>query len=117
MILGEEDDTRTLEEKYPVTVTVRPIPQHRPDAANAPMHAAEPAGERRLFGLLGRKKPREEPRVEPASQRTGQPARASSQIMARPAAETQQPNPDDLFPDHARDEQFEIPAFLRRQTN
>jgi hypothetical protein len=24
---------------------------------------------------------------------------------------------DDLFPDHKRDEQFEIPAFLRRQSN
>ena len=26
-------------------------------------------------------------------------------------------NADDLFPDHKRDEQFEIPAFLRRQSN
>ena len=24
---------------------------------------------------------------------------------------------DDLFPEHKKDEQFEIPAFLRRQTN
>jgi hypothetical protein len=24
---------------------------------------------------------------------------------------------DDLFPEHKRDEQFEIPAFLRRQSN
>jgi hypothetical protein len=28
-----------------------------------------------------------------------------------------QRNNDDLFPDHKRDEQFEIPAFLRRQSN
>jgi cell division protein FtsZ len=35
----------------------------------------------------------------------------------RPAAQPQQQNPDDLFPDHKRDDQFEIPAFLRRQTN
>jgi hypothetical protein len=27
------------------------------------------------------------------------------------------PKPDDLFPEHKRDEQFEIPAFLRRQQN
>jgi hypothetical protein len=26
-------------------------------------------------------------------------------------------NGADLFPDHKRDEQFEIPAFLRRQSN
>src|SRR5262249_8898667 len=31
IVLGEEEDTRTLDEKYPVTVTVRPIPQHRPE--------------------------------------------------------------------------------------
>jgi hypothetical protein len=27
------------------------------------------------------------------------------------------PKTDDLFPEHKRDEQFEIPAFLRRQQN
>jgi hypothetical protein len=47
--------------------------------------------------------------------------------MSRPAPLEQQPAPqpqqagqqqaDDLFPDHRRDEQFEIPAFLRRQAN
>ena len=31
--------------------------------------------------------------------------------------EPQRSNADDLFPDHKRDEQFEIPAFLRRQSN
>jgi hypothetical protein len=43
--------------------------------------------------------------------------------MARPPVEAPRPqqtpqnSADDLFPDHKRDEQFEIPAFLRRQTN
>jgi len=32
-------------------------------------------------------------------------------------ADAPKSNADDLFPDHKRDEQFEIPAFLRRQSN
>ena len=74
------------------------------------------------MGLFGRKK-KDEPRMEPVQQR--QPARATAQPMApRPQApaQTDAPRPpqnlaDDLFPDHKRDEQFEIPAFLRRQSN
>ncbi len=55
-----------------------------------------------------------------------QASRANAQVIARaPQAEQMrqqpqqqaQPQYDDLFPDHKRDEQFEIPAFLRRQTN
>jgi cell division protein FtsZ len=120
MILSEdEEDTRSLEEKYPVTVTVRPVRTHLP----------EPEPERRLFGLLGRRKPKEEPRMEPqpALQRTPvQQPRASAQVIQRaPVDQQRQPQQqapqqaqdDDLFPDHKRDEQFEIPAFLRRQTN
>jgi cell division protein FtsZ len=45
-------------------------------------------------------------------------------VMTRNAAQepqrtTQTPQSvaDDLFPDHKKDDQFEIPAFLRRQTN
>jgi hypothetical protein len=40
--------------------------------------------------------------------------------MQRPqAAEPAAPQPggEDLFPDHGTEEQFEIPAFLRRQSN
>ena len=48
--------------------------------------------------------------------------RASAQVMNRAAAEPQRveplsPSGDDLFPDHKKDDQFEIPAFLRRQQN
>ncbi len=118
MILSEEgeDDLRSLEEKYPVTVTVRPVRTHLP----------EPEPERRLFGLLGRRKPKEEARVEPpvVHRPPVQQPRASAQVMTRqgehprPQQQSGQPaQDDDLFPDHKRDEQFEIPAFLRRQTN
>ena len=41
--------------------------------------------------------------------------RATAQTMAEP--ELPRAKDDDLFPDHKRDEQFEIPAFLRRQSN
>ncbi len=119
MILSEEEDTRSMEEKYPVTVTIRPIPTRM---------AAPPEPERRLFGLLGRRKPKEDMRTEPIAQlqrnQPQQAQRASAQVIARGSAEAprqvQQQAPvqdDDLFPDHKRDEQFEIPAFLRRQTN
>ena len=49
--------------------------------------------------------------------------RATAQVMPPQPAPQLQPqdlprnNADDLFPDHKRDEQFEIPAFLRRQSN
>ena len=119
LVLGEDEDTRTLEEKYPVTVTVRPIPQHRDLGNTAPRTGAQESG-RRLFGLLGRK--REEPRLEPAGQRAPQQQRAAGQAVGRPAGEAPRPpqsgqQPDDLFPDHTRDDQFEIPAFLRRQSS
>jgi hypothetical protein len=46
--------------------------------------------------------------------------RATSQVIARIQPEPARPATvpaDDLFPEHKKDEQFEIPAFLRRQTN
>ncbi|MBL6851964.1 MAG: hypothetical protein ISQ86_01155, partial [Alphaproteobacteria bacterium] len=87
-----------------------------------PMRPAPEPEKKKLFGLFGRKK--DEPRVEPFQRAT--PPRAMAQPMARPqpqadAPRAQQPAPqnlaDDLFPDQKRDEQFEIPAFLRRQSN
>jgi len=120
LVLGEDEDTRTLDEKYPVTVTVRPIPQPRPDSGNTTPRAGAQEPGRRLFGLLGRK--REEPRFEPAGQRASQQQRATGQAVNRPLGEELRPQqsgqqPDDLFPDHKRDDQFEIPAFLRRQSS
>ncbi len=46
--------------------------------------------------------------------------RATSQVMPPRPAPQQAPaagSAEDLFPEHQRDDQFEIPAFLRRQTN
>jgi cell division protein FtsZ len=67
------------------------------------------------WGFFGRKKAvthdlRQEPR--PVAQATRAPA-------PRPVMEEQPapPSGEDLFPEHNRDEQFEIPAFLRRQSN
>jgi cell division protein FtsZ len=85
----------------------------------------QPAPKKRSW-FLGRA-PKDEPRIEPAPQRpaaTASAPRAMVQPLApKPAAQPeaqQRPQPtlaDDLFPDHKRDEQFEIPAFLRRQSN
>ena len=77
------------------------------------------------WGFFGRKKAAPDLRVEPQEPRPSlaeRPAtpRASAQAMPpMPQAHSEAPraNADDLFPDHKRDEQFEIPAFLRRQSN
>jgi cell division protein FtsZ len=120
-ILGGIDAPEVLDE--PIPVSVRPQPTRmQPEP--------QPEPERRGWGFLGRKKPREDMRVEPApvpaapvQQRpVAQQPRANAQPLARPQAEApkaaqQQAAADDLFPDHKRDDQFEIPAFLRRQTN
>jgi cell division protein FtsZ len=114
-ILGGADAPQIVEE--PIPVAIRPQPQVRP--------APQPEPQRRGWGLFGAKKVQEERRVEPEPApipRATLAPRASAQVMTRPApvaAEPQRPaqSGDDLFPDHKRDEQFEIPAFLRRQTN
>jgi cell division protein FtsZ len=84
--------------------------------------APEPKEEKRgMWGsFLGRSKKKDEPRIEPMQQRSA--PRATAQPLARPAALAEPAKPastlaDDLFPDHKRDEQFEIPAFLRKQSN
>jgi cell division protein FtsZ len=119
MILGGDEAPQIVEESASAEMPVRPAP--RPEPVRMPI--AQPEPERRFLGLFGRKK-KDEPRLD-ATTRPPQP-RPAAQPMARPpvaAAEPvrpqQQPqnSADDLFPDHKRDEQFEIPAFLRRQTN
>jgi cell division protein FtsZ len=83
--------------------------------------APEPVEEKRYrFGFLGRRDKKPEARVEPQTVRTAIAPRASAQVMTRtpePQRPAPQGNADDLFPDHKKDDQFEIPAFLRRQTN
>jgi cell division protein FtsZ len=116
-ILGGADAPEVSEPvsvKYPATESYRAVEQQ-------PL--ARPAAEKKSsgWGFFGRKKPspdlRAEPRPEPRPAVTGAP-RATAQTMPpmpQPAADRN--NADDLFPDHKRDEQFEIPAFLRRQSN
>ena len=119
-ILGGDDAPVVEEAPMPIPVAIRPQAQ--------PMRPEPQPEPRRGWGLFGSRKPKEEPRMEPAPapmpRATLQP-RASAQVMRpavqaeqpRPQSQQQQPSADDLFPDHKRDEQFEIPAFLRRQSN
>ena len=72
--------------------------------------------ERKESGLFSRKKnPAADMRAEPLAERP----RATATPMQRPVAQepVAPPPGEDLFPDHGTDEQFEIPAFLRRQSN
>jgi len=99
----------------PIPVSIRPQPVRM-------QPAPQPEPERRGWGLFGRKK--EEPRAEPVTQlqqrQVVQP-RAAAQPLARPQPEQQRAQPQngaqDRFGDQKQDEQFEIPAFLRRQMN
>ena len=101
-----------------------PMPEPQPiqvAARAAPMRHAAPEPEpKRLFGIFRRDAAKPEARVEPAPRMQQQPApRATAQVLNRNTAEaprtTQQAS--DLFEDQKKDDQFEIPAFLRRQQN
>jgi len=71
------------------------------------------------FGLFGARRKAEPPRAEPqmaptppfAGRAHAEPLVRGTQTAAAPKA-----NADDLFADHRKDD-FEIPAFLRRQSN
>jgi len=74
------------------------------------------------FGFLGRRDKKPDPRVEPQPvMRPAPQPRATAQVMSRPSEPQRQAQPqqtaEDLFPDQKQVDQFEIPAFLRRQTN
>ena len=95
--------------KYPATESYRPLSE-QPLARTQPEKKAG-------WSLFGRRKAEPDIRAEPLP--VDRP-RASAAPMQRPqAAEPAQPQQggEDLFPDHGTDEQFEIPAFLRRQSN
>jgi hypothetical protein len=71
--------------------------------------------------LFGRK-PKAEPRLEPVASPRPAAQRATSQVMSRATTPADPPRAagpkrDDLFPEQKRDDQFDIPAFLRRQQN
>jgi hypothetical protein len=67
-----------------------------------------------------RTEPAPEPRSsisERAMAERGAPRATAQPMPPMPQAAGERNNADDLFPDHKRDEQLEIPAFLRRQSN
>ncbi len=94
-------------------------PNIPPPKAIAPLDqqplARPPTEKKGGWSLFGRRKAATpDMRAEPWAERP----RATAQPMQRAAApEPQPPQGEDLFPDHGHDEQFEIPAFLRRQSN
>jgi len=118
MILGSDTARQVAEELAAEPSEPLPAPVMRSEpVVRAPV--SEPPS--RFLGLFGRKK-KDEPRMDPVIR----PApRANTPPVVRQPAAAEPPRPaqtpqnlaDDLFPDHKRDEQFEIPAFLRRQTN
>jgi cell division protein FtsZ len=99
--------------RYPATENYRPMDEQplAPRQQSTPKKAG--------WSLFGRKKAavpdmRAEPHVNVER------PRATATPMQRPVVQEQAPPPlagDDLFPNHGTDEQFEIPAFLRRQSN
>jgi cell division protein FtsZ len=110
-------EPETLSAKYPATEIYRPLSQ-QPLATKAGQRGAEE--KKGGWSIFGRKKTvadlRGEPLVEPrAAAQAGPRARAQTMPPIQAPAEQSRNNADDLFPDHKREEQFEIPAFLRRQ--
>ena len=117
MILGGEEPPQMPDR----AARIPPGPRREAMRADARTAARRsPSRKRRGWGLFGRKS-KEEPRMEPAPRRAAPhapPRRYEPQGGAgRAVARGRAAKPDDLFPDHKRDEQFEIPAFLRRQQN
>jgi cell division protein FtsZ len=107
--------------RYTATESYRPLEQQ--PLARAPERTRAPEKKTSGWGFFGRKKTapdlRAEPLPEPRASMVERPApRATAQPpMPQAQAEAPRASADDLFPDHKRDEQFEIPAFLRRQSN
>ena len=95
--------------RYTATETVR-RPEEMPLAK--PVEAKKGG-----WGLFGRKKASApDMRAEPQSAYPKPQPQRSANVQP-PAAEKPAGAPsDDLFPEHGSDEQFEIPAFLRRQS-
>ena len=106
-VIGEDDIP-------PMPEGIRPQPMR-----NEPRRVAEPEQPKRRFGLFGARKEKT-PDVHHEPPRAASTPRATSQVMGRneqPRQPAPQGNPDDLFPESKKDDQFEIPAFLRRQQN
>jgi hypothetical protein len=106
-VIGEDDIP-------PMPEGIRPPPMRAEQR-----RAVEPEQPKRRFGLFGARKEKA-PDVRQEPQRAASTPRATVQVMGRneqPRPQTTQSNPDDLFPESKKEDQFEIPAFLRRQQN
>ena len=103
----DEPAAQAATAKYPATESYRPLSE-QPLARSQPEKKAG-------WSLFGRRKPAvPDMRTEPLP--VDRP-RATATPMQRPTEPAAAPPGEDLFPDHGSDEQFEIPAFLRRQSN
>ena len=94
-----------------------PLCRHGDGALPAEMPLAQKAEapKKASWGLFGRKKVASpDMRTEPSPQRVASQPRVNVQPLA-PEKPASAPT-DDLFPEHGSEEQFEIPAFLRRQS-
>jgi cell division protein FtsZ len=99
-------EERPIAARYPATESYRPLNEQ-------PLARAQ-TEKKSGWSLFGRKKKPADLRSEPQAERP----RATAQPMQRAAQpDPQPPQGEDLFPDHGHDDQFEIPAFLRRQSN
>jgi cell division protein FtsZ len=114
LILGNDEAPALQEEDIPPMPAVAraaPLREVLPEPKPEPKR-------RRFFGGWSERKP--EVRTEPAPlQRASSQSRATVQVMTRPQTEAtrgNQPAQPEL-PDLNPQEEFEIPAFLRRQTN
>jgi cell division protein FtsZ len=114
-----EDEAMPEHQVMPEVAAINVAPQPLSRTEEVRVRAPQPK-KQGLFGLFGRQRPKVDLRQEPAPTPVAQP-RATSQVIARiqpePASRPAVAPADDLFPEHKKDEQFEIPAFLRRQTN
>jgi cell division protein FtsZ len=100
-----------------------PVPAPRYTATEmvrspAEMPLARPVEQKKGgWGLFGRKKvAAPDIRAEPAQQAYPKPQPQRSANVQPMPTEKAAGSPDDLFPEHGSDEQFEIPAFLRKQS-
>jgi cell division protein FtsZ len=113
LIFGNSEPVEEPEEEIPA-----PVPAAaRAQAMREAMPEAKPEPKRRrFFGGWAERKP--ELRTEPVASRPAAQPRAASAAGSRPQAEQRTPQPaQPELPDLAAQEEFEIPAFLRRQTN
>ncbi|HEY2009792.1 MAG TPA: cell division protein FtsZ [Rhizomicrobium sp.] len=116
-ILGGEDAPEVPVEPVPAAAKY-PATEHRRPISEQPLARHAEPEKKAGWSIFGRKKTPSDLRSEPAPEPRAATPRATAHPMPpMPQPEPQRNNADDLFPDHKRDEQFEIPAFLRRQSN